>query len=136
MGQWWADCPAKGETMTYALMGLTVLAASFMLRQRLGLDFSRRQFSTLTALAGFLLVIVLEGMLVYDSEKEIVVLILWSSAFGWMMLIAALIGACGAYRGEEAGPVDIAVEEYMAQREEKIRQKTRERLAERDREQE
>jgi uncharacterized membrane protein YedE/YeeE len=116
-------------------MGLTLLAVSLMLRKRLDLDFSHRQPSTIYSLAGFLLSLVIEGFLVFERSEELFAASYFGTAFGWLMLIVALLGASGAFRGDGKGPSDLAAEEYMAQREEEIRQEIRERFAEKDREQ-
>ena len=116
--------------MTYTMIGLTVLALSFMLRRRLDLEFRSQRHFSLLALGGFLLGMFFEAIgLTFGDRLGMAHL---SSAFGWLMLIIALIVASGAYRPTTGEAADPGVREYMRLQEEKIRQEIRERFAERD----
>ena len=122
--------------MSYAQQGLLVLAAALLFSNKLELDFRRAQYATIAALTAFLTVLVLDGLLVIDREKEYLVLMHIASVVGWLMLIVALIRACNAFRVREGCPADRSNEESADQEREQVRQEIREQFAERDRESE
>jgi hypothetical protein len=108
------------------LTGFLILAIILRLGRRL------RPWSVwLSLLAGlvFLGSLVTEGILLAGGDRGIVVLVVWSSALGWaLFLIALLTSVVGTSESADADETDPGVEEYLAVRAEKERERVRQRM--------
>ena len=122
--------------MTTAITGFVLLVLFLMLAKRLGLALGGGIF-VLAFLAGLLFFasFVFEGVAISSGEREVIPLVIWCAACGWLVLLITVAVAAGELGSPARAETrdDPEIEEYLAFREERKRHRMRERLEEADR---